>query len=192
MDPTKFKNGPPSRVHFSGHEPSHVTCQFKRAMQKDARVMQSAAACSENHSGPFSDAFLELGFAEWWFSNAQPVFRSDSRKKVLLRSRFASEFLYMANGTGFGPVRAVQEYVKFDVASAAFGSFSIWHIEFLYTHLKDSVVSTRVVFIRWLCRFLFCLSVCLFGWVGGWVGWFVGWLICLVCFFLVLFWFGLV
>ena len=56
--------------------------------------------------------------------------------QVLLRSRFASEFLYMANGTGFGPVRVVQEHVKFDVASAAFGSFRIWHIEFLYTHLK--------------------------------------------------------
>ena len=77
------------------------------------------------------------------------------------------------------------------MASAAFGSFRIWHIEFLYTHLKDSVVSKRVVFIRWLCRFLFCLSVRLFGWVGGLVGWFVGWLICLVCFFLVLFWCGL-
>ena len=63
------------------------------------------------------------------------------RATVLLRSRFASKFLYMANGTGFGPVRAVQEYVKFDVASAAFDSFSIWHIEFLYIHLKDSVVS---------------------------------------------------
>ena len=36
-----------------------------------------------------------------------------------------------------------------------------------------------------------CLAVCLFGWVGGLVGWFVGWLICLVCFFLVLFWFDL-
>ena len=35
--------------------------------------------------------------------------------------------------------------------------------------------------------FLFCLSGCLFGSLGGWVGWFVGWLICLVCFFLVLF-----
>ena len=32
------------------------------------------------------------------------------QKKVLLRSRFASEFLYMANGTGFGTVRVVQEY----------------------------------------------------------------------------------
>ena len=29
---------------------------------------------------------------------------------LLLRSRFASEFLYMANGTGFGTVRVVQEY----------------------------------------------------------------------------------
>ena len=74
----------------------------------------------------------------------------------------------MANGTGFGPVRVVPEYVRFDVASAAFGlffgiflrfsrfspfaeedftyldhsmlskkkaafgSFKIWHIEFLY------------------------------------------------------------
>ena len=73
----------------------------------------------------------------------------------------------MANGTGFGPVRVVPEYVRFDVASAAFGSFNIWHIEFLYTHLKDLVVSTRVVFILWLCRFLFCLSVCLFVWLGG-------------------------
>ena len=100
-------------------------------------------------------------------------------------------FWYMANGARFGPVR-VQEYVKFDVASAAFGSFRIWRIKFLYTHLKDSVVSKRVVFTLWLCRFLFCLSVRLFGWVGGLVGWFVGWLICLVCFFLVLFWFGLV
>ena len=80
----------------------------------------------------------------------------------------------MANDTGFGPVRVVPEYVRFDVASAAFGSFNIWHIEFLYTHLKDLVVSTRVVFILWLCRFLFCLSVCLFGWVGEWVGWLVG------------------
>ena len=76
-------------------------------------------------------------------------------KKVLLRSRFASEVLYMANGTGFGPVRVVPEYVRFDVASAAFGSFNIWHIEFLYTPLKDLLVSTRVVFILWLCRFLF-------------------------------------
>ena len=109
---------------------------------------------------------------------------------LLLRSRFASEFLYMANGTRFGPIRVVQEYVTFDVASAGFASFSIWHIEFLYSHLKDSVVSKRVVFILWLCRFFcfVCLSVCL----AGWVGWFVGWLICLVCFFLVLFWFGLV
>ena len=47
---------------------------------------------------------------------------------ILLRSRFASEFLYMANGSGFEPVRGVQEYIKFDVASAALGSFSIWHI----------------------------------------------------------------
>ena len=80
----------------------------------------------------------------------------------------------MANGMGFGPVRVIQEYVKFDVASAAFGSFSIWHVEFLYEHVKDSVVSTRVVFIVWLCRFLFCLSGCLFVWLGGWVGWLVG------------------
>ena len=30
--------------------------------------------------------------------------------KILLRSRFASEFLYMANATGFGPVRVIQKY----------------------------------------------------------------------------------
>ena len=58
MDPTKFKNGLPSQVHFEGHKPSHFICQVKRAMKKDARVMQIAAACSENHSGPFSDAFF--------------------------------------------------------------------------------------------------------------------------------------
>ena len=98
----------------------------------------------------------------------------------------------MANGIGFGPVRVVQEHVKFDVASVEFGSFSFWHIEFLYTHVRDSVVSTRVVFIVALSFFFVGLAVGLFGWVGWLVGWFVGWLICLVCFFLVLFWFGLV
>ena len=86
-------------------------------MKKDARVMQIAAACSENHSGPldrfpmpFWGSVSPNGaiFPYWLFSNAQPVFRSDSRKKVLLRPRFASEFLYMANGTGFGPVRVVK------------------------------------------------------------------------------------
>ena len=46
----------------------------------------------------------------------------------------------MANGTGFGPVRVVQKCRRFDVASAAFGSLSIWR-NFFYTHLKDSVVS---------------------------------------------------
>ena len=79
MDPTKFKNG--------GHKPSHFICQVKRAMKKDARVMQIAAACSENYSGPFSDAFFGLGVAEWCdFSvlvafQRPPVFRSDSTKK---------------------------------------------------------------------------------------------------------------
>ena len=49
--------------------------------------MQIAAACSENHSGPFSDAFFGLGVAEWCdFSvlvafQRPPVFRSDSTKK---------------------------------------------------------------------------------------------------------------
>ena len=102
----------------------------------------------------------------------------------------------MANGTGFGPVRVVQEHVKFDVASVAFGSFRIWHIEFLYTHLKDSVVSKRVVFILWLCRFLFCLSVCLAGWVGWLVCWmvdlFVSFLFCFSLAWFELFWFGVV
>ena len=85
-------------------------------MKKDARVIQIAAACWENHSGPFSDTFFGLGVAEWCnFSvfvvfQRPPVFRSDFRKKVLLRSRFAFEFLYVANGTGFGPVRVIQEY----------------------------------------------------------------------------------
>ena len=85
-----------------------------------------------------------------------------------------------------------QEYVKFNVASAAFGSF----IEFLFSHLKDSVVSKRVVFILWLCRFLFCLSVCLFvclfGWLGGGVGWLVCWVVDLFVWFVsFLFCFGL-
>ena len=81
----------------------------------------------------------------------------------------------------------------FDVASAGFASFSIWHIEFLYAHLKDSVVSKRVVFILWLCRF-FCfvgLSVCL----AGWVGWLVCWVVDLFGLFLscfVLVWLGLI
>ena len=52
--------------------------------------MQIAAACSENHSGPFSDAFFGLGVAEWCdFSvlvafQRPPVFRSDSTKKKVL------------------------------------------------------------------------------------------------------------
>ena len=83
-------------------------------MKKDARVMQIAAACSENHSGPFSDAFFGLGVAEWCDFSVLVAFQRLSErfyeKKVLLRSRFASEFLYMASGTGFGTVRVVQEY----------------------------------------------------------------------------------
>ena len=96
----------------------------------------------------------------------------------------------MANGIGFGPVRVVQEHVKFDVASVEFGSFSFWHIEFLYTHVKDSVVSTRVVFIVALSFFV------LFVWLSvWWVGWLVCWVVDLFglffsCFVLV--WHGLI
>ena len=70
----------------------------------------------------------------------------------------------------------------------------IWQIE-IYSHVKDSVVSTSQGSSSLYGSVVFCfvcLAVCLFGWVGGLVGWFVGWLICLVRFFLVLFWFGLV
>ena len=86
------------------------------------------------------------------FPTRSSSFRAILGKNILLRSRFASEFLY---GTGFESVRAVQEYIEFDVASAAFGSFSVWHIEFLYAHFKDSVVFERVVLILWFCRLLF-------------------------------------
>ena len=72
-------------------------------MKKDARVMQIAAACSENHSGPFSDAFFGLGVAEWCdFSvlvafQRPPVFRSDSTKK-----RYSTFFLESLGGTRAG------------------------------------------------------------------------------------------
>ena len=72
----------------------------------------------------------------------------------------------------------------FDVASAGFASFSIWHIEFLYSHLKgSSSCCGSVVF--------FFLSVCLFGWVG----WLVCWVVDLFGLFLscfVLVWLGLI
>ena len=118
------------------------------------------------------------------------VVLEDFSMVLLLRSRFASEFLYMANGIGFGPVRVVQEHVKFDVASVEFGSFSFWHIEFLYTHVKDSVVLQGSSSL-WLCRFLFCLSGCRFVWLGGWVGWLVCWVVDLFGLFFFLFCFGL-
>ena len=70
----------------------------------------------------------------------------------------------MANGIGFGPVWVVQEYVKFDVASAAFGSFSIWQMDIFISmcRLHCVALSFFVLFV-WL-------SVCL----AGWVGWLVG------------------
>ena len=80
---------PPHGTIFRATSQAIFTGQFKRAMKKDARVIQIAAACSENHSGPFSDDFFGLVFAEWcdfpyWlFFNARPVFQSDSRKKLL-------------------------------------------------------------------------------------------------------------
>ena len=63
------------------------------------------------------------------------------------------------------------------MANGDFGSFNVWHIEFLCTYLKDLVVSERVVFMLWFCPFLFCLIVCLFVWLDGWVGWLVWWMV---------------
>ena len=95
---------------------------------------------------------------------------------LLLRSRFASEVLYMANGIGFGPVRVVPEYVRLT-----------WQVQRLVRSISGILNVALSFFVLSVC-----LSVCLAGWVSGLVGWFVGWLICLVCFFLVLFRFGLV
>ena len=66
---------------------------------KIARALQDAAKSPQLNNAAISAILLKENI-----SDKQSCLAGVA---LLLRSRFASEFLYMANGTGFGPVRVI-------------------------------------------------------------------------------------
>ena len=145
---------PPHRSVFRASQA--ITCQFKRAMKEDARVIQIAAACSKNHSGPFGARFRRMVrfFRMGCFPTPSPSFGAILGKRYSSSKTGSPNLVWtspapkeMLSASSYGATKDSVHFLPFFLQS--FGSGLSTCSSRLRKFARDSVRKGRETLRRW-------------------------------------------